>query len=192
MAPRSQEVVYGRYVIKTFATNGRVKARAFLGRTPVADAKGDTHEAAVLNMKQVLDQRDAEQRAARSNTIPTADQFVDAFHRLDEKIGRHHWLMLQALYGAPGRTLTATQIAAAAGYDSYSSANYHFGVLGKMLAEDLGYEPARRADRTTIWTSTLATGADPEDDREDGQWQWRMRDEVAEALARLNIGAKGA
>lgn len=188
---KSKEVVYGRYVIRTLAVGPTVKARAFSGRTAVADAEGDTYEAAVLSMQEVLDQRDAEQRAARKDAIPTADEFFDCFNRVDEKVGRHHWLMLKALYGAPDRTLTAGQIAAAAGYDSYSTTNYHFGVLGKMLAEDLGYEPARRADGTTIWTSTLATAADPGVEREDRQWQWRMRDEVANALRRLNVGAKG-
>jgi hypothetical protein len=189
LAPKSQEVVYGRYVIRTLLIGAKVKARAFVGRTAIADAEGDTHEAAVLNMKRVLDQRGAEQLAARKNSIPTADEFVDAFNRLDGRIGRHHWLMLKALYRAPGRTLTATQIAAAAGYESHSTTNYHFGALGKMLAEDLGYEPSRRDDGTTRWTSTLAIGADPDADRDDGQWQWRMRDEVVDALGRLNIGA---
>lgn len=191
MAPKSQEVVYGRYVIRTLEIGAKVKARAFLGRTAVADAEGDTYEAAVVNMQGVLDHRDAAQRAARKGSIPTSDEFVDAFNRLDGKIGRHHWLMLKALYGAPDRTLTATEIAMAAGYDSHSTTNYHFGVLGKMLAEDLGYEPSRRDDGTTRWTSTLATGADLDVEREDGQWQWRMRDEVVEALGRLNLGAKG-
>jgi hypothetical protein len=192
LAPKSQEVVYGRYVIRTLLVGAKVKARAFVGRTAVGDAEGDTHDAAVLSMKRLLDQRDAEQRAARKNSIPTADEFVDAFNRLDEKIGPHHWLMLKALYVAPGRTLTATQIASAAGYASYASANEKFGVLAKMLADDLDYRPTRREDGTMRWTSTLATGADPAVEREDGQWQWRMRDEVADALGRLNIGAKGA
>lgn len=182
--------MYGRYVIRTLEIGGNVKARAFLGRTAVADAEGDTHEAAVLNMRQVLDRRGAEQLAARANSIPSADEFVDAFNRLDEKIGRHHWLMLKALYEAPGRTLTATQIAAAAGYTSYATANNQFGLLSRMVAEDLEYHPAKRNDGTTMWTTALATGADPGTERDDGQWQWRMRDEVADALGRMNSGAK--
>lgn len=106
-------------------------------------------------------------------------------------IARWNGTLCPSRYGAPSRTLTATQIAAAAGYESHSTTNYHFGVLGKMLAEDLGYEPSRRDDGTTRWTSTLAIGADPDADHEDRHWQWRMRGEVAEALGRLNLGAKG-
>jgi hypothetical protein len=81
-------------------------------------------------------------------------------------------------------TLTATGLANAAGYESFSSANEKYGRLGRMLAEYLEWDPVKRPDGSPIWTTMIATGG--EGDWDDGQFRWVMRTEVAEALRRLN------
>ena len=96
--------------------------------------------------------------------------------------------MLTALHSAPDQTLTATQLAAAAGYDSYASANEKFGKLARMIAEDLDFQPPRRADGSPLWTATLATEADTGAPTSDGQWRWKMRLEVAECMRLLGKG----
>lgn len=116
MVKSSGEHPYRRYVIRTLAAGGKVRARAFLGSRAVGDAEGRLLEDALRNMRTLLDERDARHRGAREDGVPTTDEFLDAFARLDRQIGEHHWLMLKALLAAPGRTLTATEIAAAAGY----------------------------------------------------------------------------
>lgn len=189
MTRASGEHGYGRYVIRTLAAGETVRARAFLGSKAVADAEGHLLDDALRAMRAVLDDRDARQRGARKSEVPTADEFADAFAQHHARIGEHHWLMLRALMAAPGRTMTATGLAAAAGYSSYASANEKFGKLARLVAEELGYEPERRADGSPIWTMTLATGADPAGHGDDGLWRWTMRAEVAECLLRMNIGA---
>jgi hypothetical protein len=49
--------------------------------------------------------------------------------------------MLEALLSAPNRTMTATALAATAGYAKFGSANLYLGKLGRMVAEDLGFTP---------------------------------------------------
>jgi hypothetical protein len=184
----SGEYAYGRYVIRTLATKGKVRARAFLGRTAAGDAEGLALDEALRAMRALLDRRDIQRRAMREDGVPTAEEFADAFARLESKIGQHHWLMLKALLGAPDRTLTSTQIAAAAGYPSFASANAHLGTLARMIAEDLSYRPKTRADGSPIWTMTLATGADPNVHEDDGPWRWTMRPQVVECLLQMNLG----
>jgi hypothetical protein len=67
------------------------------------------------------------------------------------------------------------QIAAAAGYPSFRSANEKFGKLARMVAADLGYNPERRSDGSPMWTLTLATNANPTPRDDNGDWRWTMR-----------------
>jgi hypothetical protein len=180
------EYAHGKYLIRTLAIGGQVKARAFLGARPVADAEAPTVEQALSQMRSRLDARDMEQSALRIDGIPSSDEFVDAFTRLDRQIGAHHRKMLRAMFNAPDHILTATGLAASAGYSSHASANEKFGKLARMIAEDLDYQPPCRPDGTPIWTMTLATGADAGEGDNDGMWRWKMRPEVVECLRRLN------
>ena len=166
-----------------------MRARAFLGTKSIAYVEGaSSTEDAVRKLRCSLDDRDAQQRNARKNGVPTAQEFADVIARLDSSIGKHHWLMLRALLAAPNRTLTATEIAAAAGYPSFSSANAHLGKLARLIAEDLDYTPPTQSDGTQIWTMALATGPDLNVRDDDGLWRWTLRSEVAEALRELNVG----
>jgi hypothetical protein len=74
---------------------------------------------------------------------------------------------------AKSQVLTATELAAAAGWDSYSSTNFHYGTLGKSMSRALGLDTPICDDGSEIWTRALASAAD--DDQEDpdvGQFRW--------------------
>lgn len=185
---RSGENVYGRYVIRTLTSGAKVSARAFAGAQSVATAQGKTIDEALSTIRNLLNDRDDRERAARHGEIPTAQEFTDAFSRLGPKIGKHHWLMLRALLAAPDRTLTVAQIAAAAGYTRFRSANESFGKLARMVAEDLGHNPECRSDGSPMWMLILATDANPTPRNEDGDWRWKMRMQVADCLVTMNLG----
>jgi hypothetical protein len=189
---RSSEQVYGRYLIRTLTSGTGVSARAFAGGRAVMTAKDKTMDATLSAIRKLLDDRDASERAARQDGIPTAQEFVDAFARLNEKIGKHHWDMLRALLAAPDCTLTVAQIAAAAGYPSFRTANEKFGTLARMVAEDLGYNPERRSDGSPMWMLILATDANPTPRDIDGDWRWTMRKQVADCLVAMNLGRPAA
>lgn len=103
----------------------------------------------------------------------TPDEYVAAFRHID--VAPHHMRMLLAHYHAPSRTLTASQMAKVLGYPTYSTANLHYGTLGRIVAERLAWVPL--PDQTVF---ALATFAKPR-----REWQWIMRPAVAEALERL-------
>ena len=104
--------------------------------------------------------------------------------------------MLKAHLEAPDHCITATELAAAAGYANWSAANLQYGLLGQAVAQDLNFNPRRRGDGTTIWTTTLADAAghlsddlDPaslhrtmERREDDAHFEWTMRPQVVEAL----------
>jgi hypothetical protein len=93
--------------------------------------------------------------------------------------------MLKAHYIAPSRSITATQLATAGNYKNWSSANLHYGLLGKRLYEELPIRLPMRTDGTLIYTCALATEGDLS--QTEKQWQWKMRPEVAAAIDYLGL-----
>jgi len=102
-----------------------------------------------------------------------ANDYVRAFRCLI--IAPHHWRMLQAHYHAPDRTLTATQMAKAVGYPSFGSANLHYGKLGRIIGEALGWTPL----------PDPIVGVLAEFEKPKREWNWIMRSTVALALEQL-------
>lgn len=103
----------------------------------------------------------------------TTDDYVAAFRRL--AVASHHMRMLQAHYHAPQRTLTANQMSKALGYPKYSAANLHYGRLGRLIGEELGWRPL--PEQTVFVLATFEKPA--------REWHWIMRPAVAAALEQL-------
>jgi 5-methylcytosine-specific restriction enzyme A len=90
----------------------------------------------------------------------------------------HHRLLLKAHLAAPERTVTATQLARMLGYESYKAANLHYGQLGELICEQLGWTPL-----PTQTVFSLVTF-----EKRKGEWHWIMRQELADALEKLGWG----
>ena len=191
-----QEIAHGKYLIK-FGPRGQLsQAKAFIndrqvGQTFVADSEDE----ALSDLRAYLDGREGQIAAGRSaDGAPSAIEYAEAFDRLG-KLPAGYEAMLEAHLNAPDCCITATQLAEAAGYENYNAANLHYGTLGQMIAEEIGYNPPRRkTDGSTIWTGALAVPANLQGE-EDTDWQslyargdeghflWRLRPQVVEALA---------
>jgi MoxR-like ATPase/predicted RNA-binding protein with PUA-like domain len=106
----------------------------------------------------------------------TADDYVSAFNKLN--IETHHLRMLQANYYAPNRTLTATDLAKAVGYEDYGAANLHYGKLGHQVGTLLGWEPLPKYK-----LEVLVDFKKP--DQKCQEWRWILKPMVAEAMEKL-------
>jgi hypothetical protein len=122
----------------------------------------------------------------RLRTEPlNGDDYVRALQTVLKDLSDGHCAMLKAHYHAPNQTITATELAAAAGYKSYSAANLQYGNVGKALYEELPVDIPRRDDGSLIYTSAIAT-ADEKTENE-VHWTWKMRPEVAYAVEHLGL-----
>ncbi len=118
--------------------------------------------------------------ANRNGTSPSAEEAVKALNRIWPKLSSGQKAMLLAHHRAVDQRITATQLAEAAGYASYSAANLQYGLLGAMVFAAMPEELPRRSDGTHIMTCAIARG-DEEGGAED-QWVWKMRRHIHEAL----------
>lgn len=119
---------------------------------------------------------------------PTTRQIEVALTQLLETPSRktgNGLAMLKAHYYRAGQTISAVQLAQAAGYDSYSTGNEHYGWFAHKLADLMNHVPARNAGDALRWTYALCT-ASPQTDQE-GHFQWVLRPEVSQALENLGL-----
>ncbi|VVT04916.1 conserved hypothetical protein [Erythrobacter sp. EC-HK427] len=187
MPQRRREVVYRRLKIVAREAKGGWEARAFAGKRPVSQTHlAAAHEQAIDAVKADIDEeRRAELASRESDGFPTAQHVLSALLRLRPHAGQ--LAMLEAHYKAKNHTLTATQLANAAGKDTHSYANSQYGSLARDLAEEMEYVPPNThpADGSTVWTFALAEGK--RDENSDGtgeyvEWEWTLRPQVVQAL----------
>ena len=125
--------------------------------------------------------------------IPSAAEYEKALVEMATEISPFQREMLGAHYHAPNRTITYTQLAKAAGYESYEVANRWYGQLGK----DIGAAVSRTAGRefefvdldptkpdVPFYSSAIGMGA-AEGYKAGDEFELVMHHELAKALDRL-------
>jgi predicted HNH restriction endonuclease len=175
-------ITYGRFQINAGILNGKPRAMAVQGTTRILERDGMDLDTAIASAKAGLDELEASRRKQRKAPyIGTVDDYVGAFQTI--KLGEREKRMLHAHAHTEGRTLTATQIANAAGYEGHQQTNSQYGKLARRVAEAAGLARIDGEDGEDAWTFALATG-----EREEGEhWRWTMHPEVFDALRSLNI-----
>jgi hypothetical protein len=184
---KKSEIWHRRHIIRTLTTSADFQSRAFRGGSPVGPIfSGPTREAAILAVKEHLDQQAADYRPKRdTNGYPCVEEVRAALEVV--RCNKPQEAMLLAHLNASDHTLTATELAQAAGYNNYEVANRQYGQLGRELAEELEWTPSEQNDGQPVWTFTLAQDADREA-RAQGKevasaWRWQLRPEVVAALS---------
>lgn len=191
--------VHGRYEIKSGPLAGAWAANAIRHRTVVAKAAGASREEAIAALKAELAQMDQSDLSDRdADGAPSACVYERAFGHLLPDMPDSYLAMLRAHLAAPDHLISATNLAAAAGYAGYEGANLHYGKLGQRVADEIGFVPPRREDGTEIWTCAIArdTSMDTEypdtsmlealsRNMETLHFEWQMRPQVVQALRAL-------
>lgn len=185
---QSLRVAYRGHTIVAAVLRGKPAAQVYVGTTRVTPERfeGATVEDAIDRARVWIDtQRSAIILARRAPCIGTTDEYTSYFAASPPEGGRRAMLVAHA--AASNLTLSAGQLAEAAGWPDFGSANLHYGLLGKEVAQALELKLPHHADGTIIATAALAGSAGPDWKQINGIFYWRMYEEVAEALSRLNI-----
>jgi len=116
---------------------------------------------------------------------PKREEYAVALEKILRKLSARQKAMLTAHHSAPEQLVSTTELAAAAGYPNYNSANLQYGFVGKALYAELHVELTRMADGSPIYTSALATEGRRAVDEKD--WLWKLRPEVAYAIEQVGL-----
>lgn len=109
-------------------------------------------------------------------SLPTMESYVKAFTHIREKLSDGQIAMLRAHLQAPAFSLTARQLADAAGYPSFRSANLQYGIVGSLLRKELRYDGP--GQRSSVLASFSKKG--------DEEWLWTLHPPVVAALRRVD------
>lgn len=184
MATERKVEDYRKYTLISAFFKGEYIGRVSKGKEQILELKGAGIDEVMGRLKQHVDEIFAK-LIAPGAADPETQQYIDAFKRIVNNLSDGHCAMLKAHYHAPDQTITATELAAAALYRNYGAANLQYGIVGKMLFEELPTNLPTRADGTPIYTYALATAGDsagPED-----HWRWKLRPPVAVAIETLGL-----
>lgn len=118
-------------------------------------------------------------------TVPSDEKMTRAFVRIAPRMHEGQRAMLRAHLSAHDHRITATELAAAAGYRSYEAANLHYGKLGWWLYGEVPTElPEDLRTEAPVYTFALCDGAS-----EDQGWVWTLKPEVARAVVAAGLVA---
>jgi hypothetical protein len=111
--------------------------------------------------------------------VPSTTRYKQAFQAIRRALSDGQLAMLRAQYLAPDHTITATDLADAAGYKNFRGANLQYGKIGTMLREVLDYwdDSTQSSYVLSLFYAPGAVG--------NSDWLFVMHDEVAQALKEL-------
>ena len=174
---------YRRHQIVAAGSGSTFVGKAWKDGVGVLDVRGTSLDEVCSLLRAGIDKGLIDR--ANASPSPEIAKYVDAFRKLLPSLSDGHRAMLRAHYRAPSRCLTATQLADAAPYENYSAANLQYGMVGRMLWEELPTKLPIGTDGQPIYTFAIAEEGDR--NRTEDQWVWRMRAEIAEALKQLGL-----
>lgn len=186
MTSDSVREAYRGHTIVARLHEGRFKGRVYKDKQTVHECEGTSISGMQESLKSFIDDR-LEQIAEQRETPPNGEEYVRAFHKILEGLSDGHCAMLKAHYYAEGQTITATQLAKAAGYANYSAANLQYGLVGFALNEELPIRLPIGADGKPIATYALADPGQQKGSQE--HWTWKLKPGVAYAIEKLGLHA---
>lgn len=175
---------YRRHKLLSMIHQGQYKGRVWKEKELLVEIEGDGIEQVLGKLRDYVDSQFV--KIAENRVIsPDVKEYVKAFQTLIPVLSDGHLSMLKAHFSAPKQEITATQLSEAAGYSNYGAANLQYGLVGKMLYEELPIDLPKRNDNSLIYTYALATAG--EMDAPEDHWVWKLRPEVSSAIESLGL-----
>lgn len=179
--------VYRQHTIVAAWHEGKCKGRIRMNKVVVHDTEGSDIPDVIERSKKFIDEK-IEVEARMAGTTPDEARVLEGMRTILPKLHDGQLAMLKAHYHAEGQEITATELADAAGYANYSSANLHYGSIGKLLYE---LAPIKiddfNKDGSPIYTFYLADAVERSDTKDN--WRWKLRPEVSKAIKELGLDA---
>ena len=111
--------------------------------------------------------------------LPTVAEYVTAFRAVEPEITANQRKMLLVHHAAPARTMSATRLAEAVGYENFNGVNLQYGKLADKVAHQLAVDLTGHAN-----VGILVEFVDPGHAANE-HWLWVMRPNVAQAMEDL-------
>jgi hypothetical protein len=186
MSEDMKTIEAGPYTLVARFRKGAYRGALWSTGAVVHELEGASLDDVWRKLSDALYERQVSLAHARNGAEPSAAEASKAFLRIKPRLSSGHKAMLRAHLRAADHNITATQLAEAAGYASYSAANLQYGLLGAMLFAEMPEKLPMRADGSPIMTCVIASSADQRLSSEE-QWLWKMRPHIVAGLTAASI-----
>ena len=177
---------YRQHTILSAKHKGKFRGRVWKEKALLHETEGTSVENTLNVLKQFVDEK-LEGAARAAGSTPDEARVLAGLREIHAQLSDGQLAMLKAHYHAENQAITASELAAAAGYASYHPANLHYGNIGKLLYELAPIKLKTYKDGTPIYTFYLATElTDTEDEQ---YWNWKLRPEVSNAIETIGLHA---
>ena len=181
MSDESKILEAGEYVLVARYNKGAYRGALWQSGSIIYKVEGKSLDDAYRQLEIRLYELQVAKAAARNGAAPSEQEAVVAIQRVLPRLTSSQRAMLLAHAKAPESRMTASQLADAAGYASYSAANLQYGLLGAMLFAEMPENLPRRSDGSPIMTCAIASGDNLR--AEEDQWIWKMRPHIKHAVS---------
>ena len=177
---------YRQHTILAAWHDGKFRGKVWREKVIVHEMEGPDISSTVVRLKQFIDKQ-IDAACLEAGHTPDESRVLEGLRCIIDKLHDGQRAMLKAHYHAKNQTLTAGELAEAAGYVSHSPVNIHYGNVGKALYELAPIVLPKRKDGTPIYTCYLAEASKDNEDEE--YWHWTLRPEVSKAIVALGLDA---
>lgn len=177
---------YRQHTILSAKHKGKFRGRFWKEKTLLYETEGASVENTLGELKKFVDEK-LEGAALAAGSTPDETRVIAGLKEICTQLSDGQLAMLKAHYHAENQAITASELAAAAGYASYHPTNLHYGNIGKLLYELAPIKLNTYKDSTPIYTFYLATELTKTEDEQ--YWQWKLRPQVSNAIKALGLDA---
>lgn len=186
-------LTHGRYTIRAAILNKVPTARAFLTggvQGTVAEATASTVDEAIEKLKEQLDETIRQSLSERRHAddldfdVPTSAEFGEALSIIKPHGGQ--LAMLRAHSAAGDEGLNSGELADAAGYAGFKSANLQYAKLAKAIAAAIECDlPRQNLNKDADVANGVLAASGP--NRGDDDYVWVMHPELHDALEKSGL-----
>ncbi len=129
-------------------------------------------------------------KGRKRHEVPTTEEYIKTLEYLLEmdKIKDIYLKILTAHYQSPNFEATPIDLAKQTGFEeNYEVINSQYGAFGRLIGEDISFEPEEKMNHGTVWTFVVAYGDRNEGKNRPKEWIWTLRPQVVEAIDFLKL-----
>lgn len=173
---------FGPYDLVIRDRDGKHRGVLWRGGEQLVAVTAESNAAAKAMLESRYYEMRYEQVAARGALDHDDQTIASALAYVWPHLNEGQKTMLLTQYRAPQHRMTATELATAAGYKTYSAVNLWYGKAGFMFFHEAPRLLPTGRDGRPVFSFTLSIEGEKPEDCDKKDWIWEMRPEVARGL----------
>jgi hypothetical protein len=175
---------YRQHTLLAAHHEGKYKGRVWQMKELVHEQTGSDLESLIQELRDWVNSSISERAEAQGERLNAA-RLLLAVKQILPTLSDGQLAMLKAHYKANEQTLTAGDLARAAGYSGFSGANLQYGFIGKALQELNPIKLPKRTDGSDIYTFYIANASS--NTGNEGYWHWKLKPEISDVIEQLGL-----